>query len=79
MSNIAVVTDSASDLEQGQIEGLTVVPLHLHFGDELFEDGLTLTKPDFWNRHGRRDRRRRRPADHLAACARGLPGGLPGA
>lgn len=48
--SIAVVTDSASDLEQGQIEGITIVPLHLHFGDELFEDGVTLTKPDFWTR-----------------------------
>ena len=48
--SIAIVTDSASDLEQGQIEGITVVPLHLHFGDELFEDGVTLTKPDFWQR-----------------------------
>ncbi len=47
---IAIVTDSASDLEQGQIEGITVVPLHLHFGDELFEDGVTLTKPEFWQR-----------------------------
>ena len=48
--SIAVVTDSASDLEQDQIEGITVVPLHLHFGDELFEDGVTLTKPGFWER-----------------------------
>lgn len=47
---IAIVTDSASDLEQGQIDGITVVPLHLHFGDEVFEDGVTLTKPDFWQR-----------------------------
>ncbi len=48
--SIAVVTDSASDLEQGQIEGITVVPLHLHFGDDVFEDGLTLSKPDFWSK-----------------------------
>ena len=48
--SIAIVTDSASDLEQGQIEGITVVPLHLHFGDELFEDGVTLTRSDFWHR-----------------------------
>ena len=48
--SIAVVTDSASDLEQGQIEGISIVPLHLHFGDELFDDGVTLTKPGFWQR-----------------------------
>ncbi|MCY3569472.1 MAG: DegV family protein [Chloroflexi bacterium] len=51
--SIAVVTDSASDLELGEIEGITVVPLHLHFGDEVFEDGLTLSKPDFWQRMDR--------------------------
>lgn len=48
--SIAIVTDSASDLEQGEIKGITVIPLHLHFGDEVFEDGVTLTKPDFWQR-----------------------------
>ncbi len=48
--SIAVVTDSASDLEQGQIPGISVVPLHLHFGDEQFNDGVTLTKPEFWQR-----------------------------
>ncbi len=46
----AILTDSSSDLEQGQIEGIHVVPLHLFFGDELFEDGVTLSKPDFWQR-----------------------------
>lgn len=51
--SIAVVTDSASDLELDEVEGITVVPLHLHFGDEVFEDGLTLSKPDFWQRMDR--------------------------
>ncbi len=46
----AILTDSSSDLEQGQIDGIHVVPLHLFFGDELFEDGVTLSKPDFWQR-----------------------------
>ena len=50
---IAIVTDSASDLEQGQVQGITVIPLHLHFGDEQFEDGVSLTKPDFWQRMDR--------------------------
>lgn len=50
MKHVFIVTDSASDLEQGQLEGVTVVPLHLHFGDEQFEDGVTLSKPDFWQR-----------------------------
>ena len=49
----AVLTDSASDLEQGQIDGIHVVPLHLFFGDERFEDGVTMRKPDFWERMDR--------------------------
>ena len=48
--SVAVVTDSTSDIEQGQIEGIHVVPLHLHFGDEVFEDGVNLSKADFWQR-----------------------------
>ena len=47
---IAIVTDSASDLVAGQLEGVTIVPLHLHFGDDVFEDGVNLTKPEFWQR-----------------------------
>ncbi len=48
--SIAIVTDSASDLEQGEIDGITVVPLSLHFGEQQFEDGVTLSKLDFWER-----------------------------
>lgn len=48
--SVAIVTDSTSDIEQGQIEGIHVVPLHLHFGDEVFEDGVNLSKDDFWQR-----------------------------
>ena len=48
--SVAVVTDSASDLEQGELSGIAVVPLHLHFGDDVFEDGVTLSKPEFWQR-----------------------------
>lgn len=51
--SIAIVTDSASDLEQGRIEGITIVPLYLHFGEEQFEDGVSLTKPEFWKRLNR--------------------------
>jgi DegV family protein with EDD domain len=48
--SVAVVTDSTSDIEQGQIDGIDVVPLHLHFGDEVFDDGINLSKADFWRR-----------------------------
>lgn len=48
----AVVTDSTSDLPVDglQPDGLTVVPIQLFFGDEQFEDGVTLSKADFWRR-----------------------------
>ncbi len=48
--SVAIVTDSTSDLEQGQIPDIHVVPIHLQFGDEVFEDGVNLGKDEFWQR-----------------------------
>ena len=47
---IAVVTDSTSDLPLDNPRGIRVVPLHLHFGDEQYEDGATMTREAFWAR-----------------------------
>lgn len=51
---IRVVTDSTADLpkELAQQLGITVVPLNVHFGDEIFKDGVTLDAPEFWRRLG---------------------------
>lgn len=47
---IAIVTDSASDLGAQELDGVTVVPLHLHFGDDVYEDGVNLKPIEFWQR-----------------------------
>lgn len=47
---IAIVTDSASDLRAQELDGVTVVPLHLHFGDDVYEDGVNLKPIEFWQR-----------------------------
>jgi DegV family protein with EDD domain len=52
MSRIKVVTDSTADLTREQIEksGLTVVPLNVHFGDEVYKDGVTIKPSEFYAR-----------------------------
>ena len=47
---VAVVTDSTSELAAGNAAGTRVVPLHLHFGDEQFTDGVEMSKEQFWAR-----------------------------
>jgi len=52
MSNIAIVTDSASDLtpEAAKAVGITVVPLIVSFGTESFRAGVELSTESFWQR-----------------------------
>ncbi len=47
---IRIVTDSAADLDADVAarHQITVVPLFVHFGDEAFQDGATLSKADFY-------------------------------
>jgi len=49
MSHIRIITDSASDLHAYRDE-LTVLPLTVTFGDESFEDGVTLTQEAFYEK-----------------------------
>src|SRR5690606_1952724 len=48
----AVVTDSGADLPASLAEelGIRVVPLSIHFGDEVFKDGVTLPAEPFYQR-----------------------------
>lgn len=46
--SVHIVTDSTSGLRSS--DAITVVPLHVQFGDETFEDGVTLTRAEFWRR-----------------------------
>ena len=49
MRNIKFITDSASDIEQGR-DGVTVLPLHIRFGEEEYEDGVTISHKEFYEK-----------------------------
>jgi DegV family protein with EDD domain len=52
MANVAVVTDSVADLPPQVAEefGITVVPLVVRFGTDLYRDGLDLSPDEFYER-----------------------------
>jgi fatty acid kinase fatty acid binding subunit len=49
---VRIVTDSTADLtpEQQGAAGITVVPLNVHFGDEVFRDHVDLSTDEFFRR-----------------------------
>jgi DegV family protein with EDD domain len=49
---VKVVTDSTAHLEPGAAEelGLSIVPLNIHFGDEILRDGIDITAAEFFLR-----------------------------
>jgi DegV family protein with EDD domain len=49
---VRIVTDSTADLtpEQQRAAGITVVPLNVHFGDEVFRDHVDLSSDEFFRR-----------------------------
>ena len=49
---IRIITDSTSDLRPAHREtlGVDVVPLSVHFGDEVFRDGVDITNGEFYRR-----------------------------
>ena len=51
MPEIAILTDSVSDLTYEDIEGLPIkiVPLKIDINGELYRDGIEITKPEFWH------------------------------
>lgn len=52
MTRVALITDSASDLQPDVAaeHGITVVPLQVSFGEEAFLANKTLTTDQFWER-----------------------------
>jgi len=52
VTRVALITDSASDLQPAVAaeSGITVVPLQVSFGDEVFLANATLTTDEFWQR-----------------------------
>ena len=49
---IRIITDSAADFSAEELRqyGLTMVPLQVTFGEDTYEDGVTLTPEIFWSR-----------------------------
>lgn len=49
---VRVVTDSTAYLEPGAAEelGISIVPLNIHFGDEVLRDGIDITADEFFRR-----------------------------
>ncbi len=51
MPEIAILTDSVSDLTDEDIDGLPIkiVPLKIDINGELYKDGVEITKSEFWH------------------------------
>ena len=49
---VRIVTDSTSDLDPSDIErlGIVVVPLNIHFGAQVYRDGVDMGKQEFYER-----------------------------
>jgi len=49
---VRIVTDSSADLPSTTAEqlGITVVPLHIYFGEQVFRDGVDLQSEEFYHR-----------------------------
>ncbi len=47
---IRIITDSASDLAGGSLQGVTVLPMNIHFGTEEFLDGVDLSHYEFYEK-----------------------------
>lgn len=48
MANITIITDSSSDISQNNNKGVTVLPMTITFGEENYEDGVSLTPDNFY-------------------------------
>ena len=48
--SVKIVVDSTADLTAELKDQMTVVPLSVHFGEEEFVDGVTITHEDFYRR-----------------------------
>jgi fatty acid kinase fatty acid binding subunit len=69
VSRVAVVTDSASDLDPARAAslGITVIPLIVSFGKDAYSAGVDLTTDAFWTRMTAPDA----PFPTTAACSPG--------
>ena len=49
MEKIRFITDSASDMNHPR-EDVTILPLHIRFGDDEYADGVTISHRDFYEK-----------------------------
>ena len=47
---IRIITDSAADMGDIIREDLTILPIHITFGDQEFQDGVDMTHQMFYER-----------------------------
>lgn len=47
---ICIITDSASDLDQNELQGVHVIPMTVSIDGDTFRDGVDITKDQFYNR-----------------------------
>ena len=45
---VKIITDSASDIAQGEIEGVSVAPMSISFGERTYHDGVDLSHQRFY-------------------------------
>lgn len=52
MGQVKIVTDSSADLppEVAQSLGIVVLPMNIHFGNQVFRDGIDISADDFFAR-----------------------------
>ena len=48
MDKIRIITDSGSDIIDSKRDNVTVLPMSIAFGDEVFYDGVTLSHSEFY-------------------------------
>ena len=82
MARVAIVTDSASDMDPGRAAalGITIVPLAVSFGDQTFKANVDLSAADFWARMTAPDApfpktATTSPGDFVAAYQKAFDGG----
>lgn len=46
--SIRIITDSGADIPQGTRDDLTILPMHVYFGEKEFLDGVNLTHHQFY-------------------------------
>lgn len=54
---IKVVTDSGSDISNAEAEemGIRVIPLKINWGNETYQDGVTISREEFYEKLGERE------------------------